>query len=280
MHKTTKTAVYGGGFFLNEELFPNLQSLHEALDKIDPEKEYSVHQQRITGQNLVDSLKIGKKLGKGAYGTAFLANCHYFGGPCVVKFPTALLRNKRLIIRENKLIFNRLIDVDQNTHSDFEKEKKNLFKVLTPEKMLESHAHFFEEGRLNRIHKRQYENLRKDAANFKRHSGYTFIHQFLHIDEKLYCIISEPCQGDVFSLLENHRLESIENKKAFFIQVGLAIHYMLFVLRVAHTDIKPDNIFWTRESGQFIFKVSDFGYLTHAIHILLYCFASTKSQRI
>lgn len=267
MPKNAKTAVNGGEFVLtninnsNKEIFPNLQSLHDALDSIDNETQYTVHQQTISATDLVKSIQIEKKLGNGSFGAAFLAYCKFFGGLCVVKFPNALLQNGKITINNKTLNFVPAIPVDETTKRDFQQEKDNLFKVLTPEKMLDSHAHKFKEGRLEVTSIDQYKKLKNEASNFKIHDGHRFLHQFLHTDDELYCIISEPCENDVFFLLQRRRLDTLQNKRAFFIQVGLAVHYMLFVLKVAHTDIKPGNIFWKMESGKYIFKVSDFGYL-------------------
>lgn len=274
MYTCAKTGVYGGGYIYNQiqptpdtKKFKNVNHLHEYIQSIKshPNIDFSVEQESISTQDLLNGLRIKRKLGEGGFGTAFLANFELFG-PCVVKLYTKMIHPYNALRIDSTTGLIQVHGENLERHKKeieivFTQEVHNLHKVLTPEKL--GLSSFFDKSKMNTLSKQQYNKLREEMKKYKGHSGHEFIHHFIHYDPTIFCIISEPCEGDVLSLIDTpHGLQKTHEKQTFLVQVGLAVHYMLFVAKVAHTDIKPPNILWKLNgNGEYIFKVSDFGYL-------------------
>jgi len=287
---TAKTAVHAGSFELttpqgNTSQFENMD---EVFDSIPPEEEGDHHSRMMVGQqeihdsHLIHKLSFVREVGRGGYSIAYLANFRYNDTrviPCVVKLVKVFLEmdifefvnggEKIFMSSDGFRLLKRAptspnIDLRKGVEN-FKREVKNLIRIHNPEKLL--YRQFFDShSRLVSTPASQLGPLREEMARIRSHSGHNFIHKFIHYDPVLYFILSEPCDGTAQEIIDREESDppTCEDKRHFMLHLGLAVDYLLSVIKVAHTDIKPANVFYTRSTARdtrFHFKLSDFGYL-------------------
>jgi len=193
----------------------------------------------------LSNVKIKKKLGEGIFSEAYLSELNHEGNVIL----GVLKLNKKMIASQMYDIDTESGNIQLNTSYKDEDGKEHiqtLFikEVLNWTRVLSQNARF------------------KSDADM--HSGHNFLHKLYYHSSSIYCILSEPCEGNVEHLMDNSRLSEAD-MHSFMVQVGLGVHYMLFILSLAHTDVKPGNVLWTGRSGHHCFKISDFGYLDHVL---------------
>jgi serine/threonine protein kinase len=273
MYRTARTGVNAGGFHLKTldsdiGTFSDVDSTHRTIESLPQNTNFVIEQDDITTENLIRSVQISRLIGEGSFGKVYAARSpnNLFGVPFVIKFPTALLNAHGIIMREGCIQINHNVHIQEETMlnviDNFLSEVSNIEKVLTPIKQSELYRRRFENGRLVRTPGYIYKEIMREAQTYKRHSGHKHIHQFIHYNPDLFCIISELCHGNAYELMKSGNLDKLQDKRSFFIQMALVVHYLLFVIKVAHTDFKPENIFYTNNGHDtYTFKLSDFGYL-------------------
>jgi len=273
MYRTAKTGVYTAPFKVMirgqpPETYPDAESTFRAVQLLRRHTHFMIEQDDITTESLIRSVRVSRVIGEGSFGKVYSAtsDSNLFGGSFVIKFPSALLRAHGVIVnRQGKIEINNTVIIPVETTEkiidNFISEISNIEKVLTPIKQSERYRRRFENGRLVQTPGYLYNEIMREAQTYRRHSGHKHIHQFIHYNPDLFCIISELCDGNAYDLMESGDLAQLEKQKAFFIQMALVVHYLLFVVKVAHTDLKPENILYKKVNDTYTFKLSDFGYL-------------------
>lgn len=247
-----------------------------------------VEQDDLTTEYIVSNLVLSKYLGKGSFGTAYLASLSVNGSDkrdVVVKFSNELLKSNILTIENNSIKMNyELSGRDKDSWNkgkrDIQIEYENAVSILAPyyfNNPVGRLKHDNDKFRLERIKGNDFIAIQKEALRLRHYPGYHHIHKILHYDENLLCIFSEYCHGSLQEQIaknmkyfssgleeddERMHLE-IPTSRAFLLlstQMAQAVHYLLYVVQIAHLDIKPDNILYQVQAGQDItWKLSDFG---------------------
>jgi serine/threonine protein kinase len=274
MRKATKTGVCAGLFEVSSHKGKSFSEseLHNDIDSLSYLDDFYITQKPITIEELLRSVVVHHIIGRGGFGTVYSASSSkgIFGSHFVIKLPNGFLEEGIIQILNNKIVFDFELLLDYEAHSaevidikeNFKNEINNITKVLTPFKQSQAYMAHFDQGRLIRTSRNIYEKIRKEAELLKRHSGYEHIHKFLHYNTDLFCIISEACDSNTDDLISSGNFNTQDHQKSFVLQVALAVHYLLFVVKVAHTDLKLQNILYRRSPNtSFVFVVSDFGYL-------------------
>jgi len=284
---TIKTAVHLGNFELTHQgNTRHFETMDELFDSMPLEEGNHSHkmvgQQEIHSAHLIKKLSFIRKVGEGAYSIAYSANFRYDDTrviQCVVKLVKVFLEmdvfeflseGEKIFISSDGFQLLQIAPTSSNIDlrkgvQNFKREIQNIIKVQNPEKLL--YRQFFDShSRLVSTSASQLVPLREEMARIRRHSGHNFIHKFIHYDPVLYLILSEPCNGTAQEIIDREQLDppTCEDKQHFMLHLGLAVDYLLSVIKVAHTDIKPANVFYmhsTIRDTRFHFKLSDFGYL-------------------
>jgi len=263
--------------------FSNLLQIN--LDNVDTEPfmdQLLVYQKQITHRDLLQGLHLKKQLGQGGHGTAYLSVFIYDGKmrECVAKFSNFMFESKILQINGDNVVFTSLdsrlkvLAYEQGIR-EMKVESKNAVSILTPYyvSLHGSHTGY----RLKKLNLRDFKPLQKEALRIRAHPGFVHLHRILHFDETLGCIVSEYCTGTLIDVLTFNREYIRKNRSnaddddilakiersfcgSLIYQMALAIHYLLHVAKIAHLDIKYDNIFYQQDANKrFTWKLGDFG---------------------
>lgn len=248
----------------------NMESLlQHQRDDLSAMANSFIEQTAISAVDFQEKLGVFRKLGEGGYGIVYHASFELSDDassiPCVIKFPKVLLKghDPYLDISSGDIqVVSSRSKLNKLGKSIFEQETSSLIRIFTPYKR--RHQQFYDgRFRLMRTTIKSTDEILREARRVHSNPGYEYLHKFLHFEPSYYAILSEPCVGHLLEAMQNIVHGVAANKRLAALQVGLAVHYLLFEVQLAHTDIKLENIFFKicPRTQQYTFVLSDFGYV-------------------
>jgi serine/threonine protein kinase len=78
----------------------------------------------------------------------------------------------------------------------------------------------------------------------------------VYVDKKRLELCLELMDGDLYSMTDDQLTVDVLRKMIYTVTRGL---YHMHSMGYTHNDLKPDNIFYKLENGNYIFKLGDFG---------------------
>jgi len=259
-----------------------------------------VEQEAITTEDIKNGVELhGGKLGKGGYGVAFKALFRFRQYPArsvVVKFANDMIQNAIIrfrltspdirVIELSETMLLQHPDEVMRARTSMKTEYENALQILAPMHYAKRvHSLDVSVDGLYRIMEHKTSDflaIQEEAKELRRHPGYNQLHKIIHFNSDLACLFSEFCDGDLWSFIssksnvyrtrkrkapdglpDERREIALWNMKLNR-DIGLAVHYLLDVVHVAHTDIKPENIFYRRTGPNdldynYTWILSDYG---------------------
>ena len=218
-------------------------------------------------QNLIIS---GKTLGHGSSGITYPAVYKTRDGrqtiKCVIKLPIDLIKSGKISIQNNQLIMvnpsmHKKSKDYGNAIENLEMEWVNSFKLHFGPKMTNLNI---QKNRSN-VNRKDFKDAVMEARLIAKHPGFENIHRLFGMDVEIPFLISESFKG---TLNELSGVLHTQNKYSVLFssilpQTANAIHFMHNEARLAHMDIKPENILYNFESTNPLLSVHcvlcDFG---------------------
>jgi hypothetical protein len=223
---------------------------------------------------------LGGSLSRGAYGVAF----HLVRPPSiynvetqvewVIKLPCALLAgacyprdNGWPPLRvESALKPLQTDDAERvSARQQFRQEFKNAEAILEPPLFRKLHSGG---GRIQIMWNGNWQRLAHERQRWRSLSGYQHLHPVLHFDAAMPAIISARADGTLADFCRGHlpALSLTPDKDApplwydFARQIVSAVTFILSNTPIAHLDIKPHNLFYTRVHGETpLLQLGDYG---------------------
>ena len=230
---------------------------------------------QVHAMTLRDKLRVFKKLGSGSFGAAFTATLD--GRALVVKLPVRLIARPRgpWDRTQGSALAEVLEPPDAvnpaalvAAREAFTVECQNAERVLDSalEGQLRRDRHVDAPGAPLLLRYETPETIAVIEAARRAHQslpGYAHMHPILHFDAELPLLLSAPAQDtleNMYFLLGEDQKPSDEWFEAAF-QLSSAIEFLRTYVQMAHLDVKPDNVLYSRDprSGRPHIWLSDYG---------------------
>jgi len=251
---TRKTKLNFFPYEANGQQYPNLEEIPSNLPSDTIVKQPSVGDDA----QFLSKIEILKKLGDGGSGVAYLVNFHFSQNNiknCVIKIPVESSQFR--ISGKSITLSNR--NFNSKAKYVFNQEIKSLVKLFSSFKTTRNEMFDQNTYALKTTNFQQIQIIQQELKKLKDHPGHPYLHEFLHVKPSCLLIISEPCLGDVDDLATKD--PSQINAKfllQFQLQTGLAMHYISHSFQLYHSDFKPANVFYNKNTqGSYHFKLSD-----------------------
>ena len=246
---------------------------HYSSSLLDPalkKLQIPFRKEKLTVDECLSTLRIiGDPIGKGQYGVAY--RCEYREMGYVIKLPRKAIESKIITIENGKVHYD---EYDQDHDTKNRQIKNNAVSIFNlefknAERMLDPPGYA-----ANSMAYTDFETLTAELKRMKMHPGYSHLHKIEHYFPEVPCILSEYCNGSIFSLIKTHPFMFIIRQKSevppshsmlpaawydVAYQVGQAMLYLRDECKIAHRDIKPDNILYKTRAGLCHCFLSDFG---------------------
>ena len=235
--------------------------------ELDPDVKM-VYQKEVTVDVVEQNLTINKKLGNGSFGTAYLAHWKSDNRKLVAKFSNRLLDAKVIAIDKQGHItyqrksWSRSISEGIN---DMKQEYQNAVRILAPYYYNElAEGNHDSNFKLSEVSREHFSAIQEEARRLRVHPGYAHLHKIVHFISELACIFSEFCDGSLHDLIQDRKLQ-IRDLASLQSDVTNAVDYLLNIAKVAHMDIKPENVLYQMNdrspspSSRIVWKLADFG---------------------
>jgi serine/threonine protein kinase len=194
-------------------------------------------------------VRLGRLLGRGAYGVAY--RCTVFEVSLVVKVPLDVqVMGDRLPTRAS---------VDECARNDFAQELRNAERLLEPLN--------YRGARL--ISPSNARALHDEMLQMRAHRGYNHIHRIVHgeINGAYPMLFSEPCEGTLWEKRSAHNAPlwttDAPEWQALARQLLSAFDYTR-TRGLYHLDIKPNNVFYIGPR----YMLADFGRMTSSSEMM------------
>ena len=219
---------------------------------------------------------VGKKLGEGSFGAAFLVERTSEwpqdpeGKAWVVKLPrTMLVRNifgKSLAEAVRPHVNAKVL---RDAQADFEKECRNAEAILDPpylQELRQTHARMSSPGsRLQDLTLEERTRLAEATLDWRAPPGYAHLHPLLHYDPNVPMLISARAIGTLSDtrIEQKFRIDGGNARdppewRRVAEHLSAAVAFLNDHTRMAHMDIKPDNVFVV-EAEQLVYRLGDYG---------------------
>lgn len=229
-----------------------------------------VYQDDVNAADIQHNVTLNKVLGKGTYGTAYLAHWAENNKRVVAKFSNYFLRNNIILVTaDGKIHYNKsLRHIALQGVQDMTVEYRNAVRILAPYYYNSIAKDYHDDNfKLNHISTAHFEAIQQEARKLRIHPGYIHLHKIVHFSQELACIFSEYCKGSLWDMITDEKqlsqstLRSVSGIQKLNRDIGFAVDYLLNVASVAHLDIKPENILYqvNEGNGALEWKLSDFG---------------------
>lgn len=245
-------------------------------------------------QALIQCTTLGKFLGNGSFGAAYLCNVDALGDNYVIKLPCNLMQFLFQGIFANAQGLNLgdiLTQFDNRSYDTYgfikarEEGARNLnLECQNAEAILQPPVYRLTHRRvgspITELHSDTHRHgLIREMDQIKRHPGYAHWHPVFHADFNIPCILSAVAEGSLHELIGILATHYSHESSIYFRaynssiptfwlavahQVGNALQYMNDNCDKVHCDLKPQNIlykFVRRDDGsmQLHLWVSDYG---------------------
>ena len=229
-------------------------------------------------------IKIGKKLGKGAYGEAW--TCLVKGREFVIKLPHHVQligmvskgeeEYRKIILGKNKL-GRRLLECQ----GEFKQEVRNYERIVEPRAYValskgKGYVNFSSLG--PHAGREAYREYARDMAKKQAHPGFHHLHRLFHFDCKgnIPFILSERCDDSLGGMATRFFLRSGQTDlrpvllgdgqgwrasklwRRIAKHLTSALDFML-TQECVNVDIKPFNVLYVVKDGELHFMIADYG---------------------
>jgi serine/threonine protein kinase len=229
----------------------------------------------VTTEFLFRNLVVRESLGEGGFGRAYKARLN--GRHLVVKLPITLVRPDDQIPNLRRRAGARLDDVLlppgqvsdavwREAVVDFKEECRNAEKVLDPpdERRIRKHYQGQRAGRSllwSTLTPEEQDLVVAERDRWKNEPGYAHMHPVLHLDRHIPLLLSEyaphTLRGLSFVLGESQ--DGVDQWLVAARQLADAVTFLRRSVKMAHLDIKPNNVFYKMSAGRPHIWLGDYG---------------------
>jgi serine/threonine protein kinase len=213
--------------------------------------------------NMIQIVKpTDKCLGKGSTGTVYRARflLSKRAIDCVVKFPNTLLRDECIVIAENGGITlnpHKKDEAKENRRQAIEEleiEWHNAFLLRFGKAMMDTRI---AEPYSVSVASEAIQKAETETVLMQREWGYNQIHQLLAMDASVPCLISEHFEMAMLDWARKTKPSPQIINETVAPKMLAALHYMHNQGKLAHMDIKPNNMLYSPTTQRMV--LSDFG---------------------